>query len=578
MNSPRRARLALSTLLLLGGCLAQPDQPPDPSGPVTSLAVVQRGVTNATFLAAWAESPTRVWFGGQGGVLLRWDGNSTQLESTPSQETITGIWGAPAGVVRAVTGEGGVWRRGGESWSADTVLPSQLLGLWGLDDVRYWTVGSGGAVFQHDAAGWRQMPTPTGTELWSIWGTSENALIAVGNSGTVLECCLSGGWQRVEVPTNQPLFGVTGDGAGRVVAVGASGTILLRDGTGSWRRITAPTAMNLFRVEASAIGDFTIVGDGGRILRGDGEQWSLATVEGPGENLRAVAVTPTRQFAAGWFGTILDNSDGWRTRESGAVLFATHVAANGSALAVGLGGLAFERLNGTWRSVVLPTKTSLYGVDGAGDHRRLVVGDSGTILRFEGGVWRREASPYQGLLRSVWWAPDDRALVVGAEGTALRWNGGSWQSLPTGTDAFLRHVWAEDWADVWAVGDSGTVIRWDGVRWRRLAAPTDQLLRGVWGRSSRDVWVAGEAGVVLHWDGGRWTTLPPPTTGALRAVRGDGRDIWVVGEGGAAWRWDGSRWSQFSVGIPGLLIGLGGGNGVPLVMVGEVALIAEGRR
>ena len=99
--------LALVALLLLGGCLAEPTLPTGGAGPTVAIDVVARGETNTSFLSAWAATPSRAWFGGQGGVVLGWDGQRYQAETVGVTETIAGLWGAaicchPVAVCRAM--------------------------------------------------------------------------------------------------------------------------------------------------------------------------------------------------------------------------------------------------------------------------------------------------------------------------------------------------------------------------------------------------------------------------------------------------------------------------------------------
>lgn len=114
-------------------------------------------------------SPNDVWFVGERGLVMHWDGVKytveRDVERTARDATIfrwldlRSVWAAPDGVVWAVGTEGAVWRRDANARWSKLVSPSSspnLTGVWGVGD-EIWIVGIKGSEDYGDAIGvlWR---------------------------------------------------------------------------------------------------------------------------------------------------------------------------------------------------------------------------------------------------------------------------------------------------------------------------------------------------------------------------------------------------------------------------------------
>jgi hypothetical protein len=58
-----------------------------------------------TFHGAWAAGPNDLFIGGEGGVIMRWNGQTWSAMSTPTQKTIFAMHGLSANDVWAVGGD-----------------------------------------------------------------------------------------------------------------------------------------------------------------------------------------------------------------------------------------------------------------------------------------------------------------------------------------------------------------------------------------------------------------------------------------------------------------------------------------
>ena len=577
MNTPVSGA---AILLLLGGVLLigcnspvdSGDPPPPPVQPFTALQLQKSGLTNASMLGAFEDQFERVWAVGSAGRLMMRDGGQWTGAQLPTTAIGSAVWGS--GNHLYVTAGHTLYQLLGDNWTPIALpVDRELLEVTGVGDDLFVT-GTHGTIVRRRDGIWQAANTGVSAEVWALTGVTGD-LVAVGQSGLVLESDDGLEWTTAEPVTNSVLFGVAHDGAGRVVAVGGDGTVLVRQSGQGWQKVTVPTTDHLFDVQASGPGEFTIVGNHGTILNGDGLSFIQAAVAGARENLRAITGSPGSRVAVGWAGTVLDEEADWGTAVAGGFLYAVHTPGNGNAIAVGAGGLAYERDLGFWRPISIGAQASLTGIAGPSADLRIAVGDSATVLLLSNGLWQPQDVPGAGLMRAVWF-DGERAMIVGEAGQAFTYINGVWQSSPTGSDQFIRHIWGTDWQNLWAVGDNGTVLRFDGSEWQPITTAVATILRGVWGTASDDVWIVGDDGIVMHWDGVTLALRESPTQFDLRAVHGVAGVIYVAGELGQMFSFKDGAWTPIDFGVPVFLLGLGGEN--ELVAVGEVGVIAEATR
>jgi hypothetical protein len=188
----------------------------------------------------FAEGP--VFFGGEGGLILRYeDGVFSRLETPSDQPTVFGIWGSSPSDVFAV---GGVGRAAGFVWHWDgahfdeIALPStfggqSLFKVWGTGRDDAWIVGTDGAVLHWNGTNLEAVDAGTERTLFTVHAVDET-VAAVGGlgSGVLIERDAEGRWQDVAPDLLPQLFGVyLTSSAG--AAVGINGTFVLRE-RGRW--------------------------------------------------------------------------------------------------------------------------------------------------------------------------------------------------------------------------------------------------------------------------------------------------------------------------------------------------------
>lgn len=187
-----------------------------------------------------------IYMGGTGGLILRYQDGAFTPMTTPTTDTVFGIWGSSPADVWAVGGALGgasgafAWKLEGDAWVAATGFPADLVTsavMWkvygrGANDV--WLVGTLGTVVHWDGSQFTEADTGTGESLFTVHQAG-GLFAAVGGFGTatVLENDGSG-WQNVSPAGAPPLIGVAlledGDG----YAVGQYGSVFRRR-DGAWQ-------------------------------------------------------------------------------------------------------------------------------------------------------------------------------------------------------------------------------------------------------------------------------------------------------------------------------------------------------
>jgi hypothetical protein len=185
-----------------------------------------------------------IYMGGAGGVILRYENGAFAATTTPSTDTVFGIWGASPDNLWAVGGapdtkSGFAWRLAGDTWMPEPSLPSSIAttgAIWkifGTSASDAWLVGSNGVSLHWDGASLSQSDTGVGSSLFTVNGNAQR-YAAVGGFGTGIIIENDGSGWSVVTP-DPPPYGMTGvvlaaDQAG--YAVGEYGATYRRDASG----------------------------------------------------------------------------------------------------------------------------------------------------------------------------------------------------------------------------------------------------------------------------------------------------------------------------------------------------------
>lgn len=243
-----------------------------------------------SILSVWGDSRDDLWFAGGSlgvepskGCALHLDGERWEVLPIDVPQSFWWVTRTPEGTVWFV-GEEGIAVRwdGSEATEFETGVDGTLFGVWGARDDDVWAVGGDGGdgdkdvIVHFDGAAWTRVaaPEPRGALFFKVWGAAADDVWVVGASGLILHWdgdawSIHTEWTD-EYGTTQQLLTVNGRAADDVWAVGSSTTILHYDGD-AWTRWRDPTGAPVFGsgltgVFAPVGGDVCIVGDAGTKL------------------------------------------------------------------------------------------------------------------------------------------------------------------------------------------------------------------------------------------------------------------------------------------------------------------------
>jgi hypothetical protein len=269
---------------------------------------------------------------------------------------------------------------------------------------------------------WNSQTSGTLNDLNAVWGTADNDVFAVGNSGTILHYNGTT-WSSMTSGTIVDLYSIWGNAANDVYAAGKAGTILHYNGT-TWAAITSGSTADLNALRGFSASDIFAAGSAGTILHFDGSKWNSQT-SGTTNELHALwGAISTAVFAAGKSGMILyyDGSK-WNSQSSG-------------------------------------TTRDLRGLWGSASSDVFAAGSSGTILRYNGTVWSSITSGITGDIFGIWGTTASDVFAVGVSGTIAHYDGSNWVSMNRDTLNEQHAVWGLTSADVFSAGAGGSILRY----------------------------------------------------------------------------------------------------------------------
>ncbi|MBT9558859.1 MAG: hypothetical protein IV100_22705 [Myxococcales bacterium] len=347
-------------------------------------AQVSNDALERDLYAVFGTSDTNVFAVGDGGIVIRYDGEKWTVMPTEgplySIADFRGLSGHTVGEAQyafAVGAGGAIQRFDGSEWRDARSGPDLALEAVAVRSATdALAVGEQGLALRwKDGIGWSSLAPFSSHDLHGVAATEEGYVIvgdtgllgtvdasskvtlvdtatesalravawkdgkglAVGTGGTAL--WIDAGTSAEATGVVARLEGVTFLGDGAALVVGDAGTVLRRSTAGEWSPISVPTAVNLASV-AVADSLVTLVGDHGTVLEGDGQTFTRV-FELPGLFLYGVSTNGSTPVAVGWAGrSIRRTESGWQedTPATANVLEAIGWAPGGPTFAVGRGG------------------------------------------------------------------------------------------------------------------------------------------------------------------------------------------------------------------------------------------------
>jgi len=168
-------------------------------------------------LLAWAYGwgPDQVLSVGVDGAAAWYDGSSWEAIDTPTDEDLWGVFGfapddawAVGGDANDIGSEPVILHWDGDAFEEVVIdpaemprTPASLFKVWGIGDTLF-ALGQSGQILQYDGSDWRDSPAGAGADqdFVSLWGTSEDNIVAVGGRGNAR----IGQWDGAAWETHQP--------------------------------------------------------------------------------------------------------------------------------------------------------------------------------------------------------------------------------------------------------------------------------------------------------------------------------------------------------------------------------------
>lgn len=516
--------------------------------------------TDRTLRSIWGHSSSDVWFGGDGGTLLRFQQDAFRAYDLGIGASILSIVGRAEDDVLALgfdatARQTALYHFDGRFWRK-LALPGGVepQTLWPSDE-GVWLGGRGGglALWTGECFRIRAGDARRVSDLWEgRW--------AVGERGLILRAG-EDGLKPVDAGVGADLNAVFG--LGDEVWIAGDEGVLLRGDENGFRRVHGAGTRNHLAMHGS--GDHLWIGsDDGSIFRADG---------------RSLTQTPT-PFPSPIDSILSFGDEAWAGTRSGELLrwngskWGYERSTFGSPTLFGTGPddlwylgrqgevALLERWDGReWTIVPQGASTTVHALASRGEE--LWVGHAPNVLHhWDGSRWTARHLPFRPRALSH----DGEDLWILAERHLLRWRDSKvvalhaspvpmtalfadgervWIGTVEGSIGELREdglVFGEPLAEgairdlrgsegaIWAVGDRGTLLRFDEGGWRAEAPPADADFRSV-AVSGERMWLASSEGV-LHRDEGGWRWLEDlPSDVSL--VRTDGGLVYLAeAEGG----------------------------------------------
>ncbi len=578
---PARFRTSLSRIVV--GILLILARPPEteaglPSGWRFTSTLPQGN----TFHGAWAAAPDDLFIGGEGGVILRWNGQTWATMPTPTQKTIFAMHGLSPN---------DVWAVGGDPYSEQPGDKSLILHFNGT----VWTEMSP-PDFQGQTYSFSSVHAIAPND---VWATLEVGTTPVHFDGTR--------WDFASVPSpaafqlEGSLKGVGAVSSDHVFFFGSHGQILHKAGS-NWtleQKIESGgfSANILQAIWAPALDQVYVGGNWGQVYRRntDGTWTDLGLGGGvsPSYNVQHIwGRSPSEIYLLS--GDLIRRFDGqnppqvnfFTQRKSGYWTGGAHHAE---------GLFCFGRsavhefkpdaASGVLNSLTIHSQQVPYSlIDGIAPlvgNRFLAWGDTTyspgahPLLILVEGAFHPFAPLPPGMDRqtriSTLSAAGPNDIVVCWDNWAKpgngthRWDGTSWTRMegyfnpePFEFDSPPNNgiaIWRSPSGTLFAI-ESHRILKTDAAGlWRTLSriplepTPT-HAFTAIWGRSDSEVYVGTDHGRILHFNGSTLTEQSPPGGGRITALGGDAQNTHAVGTDGHAWHRDNATWKTMTGVMP----------------------------
>lgn len=441
----------------------------------------------------------------------------------------------------------------GETWSKYyTGTSVQLNAIKCISPSNIIAVGDSGVILQYNGLSWTQRSTGTSSNFDDIAALNSVTITAAGRSGTIAVSTDGGTtWTLKTSGTSNGFNTITTLGSSTFVALGSPDTIALSSDSGAtWSLKTSGAGSSLLDVVALGSDTLVAVGYNGLIIvsTDGGQTWATKT-SGTASRLQSAATLDSNTVVAvGFDGAITistDRGQTWTTKTSGTAwaLNSITIIEPSTLAAVGIAGTITVSTDGgqTWATKTSGTTSTLNTVTVNQDGILGVMGYDGTILiSSDGGqTWTTKTSGLNETLEDVINLDSNTLVAVGWTGAILVSvdRGATWTTKTSGTSAWFYDVVALNSSTVAAVGSSGTIaVSTDsGATWALKTSGTTSTLRSIIAVGSNTLVAVGNSGKITFSadSGATWALKTSGTTSTLySAIALNATTVAAVGASG----------------------------------------------
>ncbi len=459
----------------------------------------------------WGPSATDIFAVGDNGTIIHYDGTDWSNMTSPTAANLHAVFGTDSDNVFAVGANGTYLHWGGVAWAAEPSFTAENLNSIWTNNGHWFACGDNGALFVDDGegAGWQVKASPTGGNLYSVFGSDTADVFCLGEVDSMLYYTNDQTWYKLR-PSLAPV---------------------LREG---WMRLPIGPSP---RQRNAAHGGFVFnVGDGGVVHYYNLLEWQVISGHQTFADLTAIDGSGAMRLAVGSNGAVFRRTGGaWDEEASGTgeTLYDVSVVDANTAFAVGENGVILRYDGGNWQNISTISGVALRGVHATSSNSALIVGDNGTLLSYDGNDFTQFVGVPSITLHDVWQTSDgtqfivvgegyfatyngvymfsnvpenfyavdghnNEAIIVGEAGASYPWSSGSFQGradLPTVSD--LVDVSMADGIVVAVAHDGGVWVRHGGA-WQFETTPIIRPLSAVYSASASSVTTVGTIGAVLQ--------------------------------------------------------------------------------
>ncbi len=266
-----------------------------------SMTTKVREATN--FSAACSNSEDDIWIASTAGDLRHYDGSKWERFYPEEAMAVFDMLCFGNNSVWAVGPQGGLLHWQGQAWSKVSSPSTETLwGLWGVQD-NVWAVGANGTILNwlESRGSWLAQDGPSDQDLKGIFGSASDDIWVVGEGGTLLH--YNGvQWDDMISPTEEDLTGVWAASKDHAWMLSANGLIFHWNGSDWQLQFDTGVAQNaIFGLD---LGDVWTAGSGGKVFRFDGDNW-LRVPSGCANSLMDILPMPSKVMVFGQSSSIL---------------------------------------------------------------------------------------------------------------------------------------------------------------------------------------------------------------------------------------------------------------------------------